>query len=88
MKKLEAGAGDETDLETVSDYLKIAMREDPKFAEELKGLAEEINIGKIQDNSSVTQNNYDQSFGNIGKAESGSTINNTQNIYQGIPPKD
>ena len=73
VKKLEAGAGDETDLETVSDYLKIAMREDPTFAEALKGLAQEINIGKIQDNSSVTQNVDRQSIG-IAKVESGGQV--------------
>ncbi|ELS04509.1 hypothetical protein Xen7305DRAFT_00042430 [Xenococcus sp. PCC 7305] len=51
-KALQAAQdGSETDLEAVADYLKIAMREDPEFAEEIKVLAEEIEAEKIEDQS-------------------------------------
>jgi len=72
--KLEGNNGNENDLETVADYLKIAMREDPTFADELKQMAEFINNGKIQDNSQMIQNNSDNATGFMGKAEQGSKL--------------
>lgn len=74
IEKLEERAGTSADIETIADYLKIVMREDPQFADELKGLAQEINAGKIQDNSQMEQNNYDNSTGFQGKAENNSTL--------------
>ena len=70
-KRIAASQGSTEDLEAVSDYLKIAMREDPQFANELKLLAQEINLGKLNDNSSIEQNNYDNSTGYVTKIEGG-----------------
>lgn len=83
IEKLEGQAGTSADVETVADYLKIVMREDPQFADELKLLANEINAGKIQDDSQMTQNNYDNATGLQGKAEQGGTLTQiaTQNNY-------
>lgn len=39
----KAEQGSEVDLELLADYLKIAMREDPQFQEEVTNLANEIN---------------------------------------------
>ena len=47
------------------------MDDDPHFADELQVMAQQINAGKIQDNSSMTQNNYDSSTGYQTKIEGG-----------------
>lgn len=54
-KALEAANnGSEKDLEAVADYLKIAMQEDPDFANEVELLAEEIEAEKVDDQSLMT----------------------------------
>lgn len=55
--------GNKSQLERVKIYLENAMRSDPQFADEVQLLAQEINAGKLPDNSSMTQNNYDSSTG-------------------------
>lgn len=86
--RIEGQSGTSADVETVADYLKIVMREDPQFADELKVLANEINAGKIQDDSRMEQNNYGNSTGFQGKAEQGSTLQQagTININYVQPP--
>lgn len=49
--------GNESELKQVEIYLKDAMDSDSQFADEVRLLAQEINAGKLQDNSSMTQNN-------------------------------
>ncbi len=45
----QAEQGDEKAIEDVADYLKIAMKRDPEFAEEVQQLAQQIvNIGEVQ----------------------------------------
>ena len=61
-----AAQGSEADLERVAEYLNVVMDEDSEFAAEVRMLAREINqtltqqinAGKLQDNSSMNQNNY------------------------------
>ena len=55
--------GNKSELKRVEIYLEDAMRSDPQFADEVQLLAQEINAGKLQDNSSMTQNNFDSSTG-------------------------
>ncbi len=47
-----ADKGDETDKETVTNYLGVAMAEDDEFAQQVKSLAQEIqqviSIGQVQ----------------------------------------
>ncbi|MBE9115165.1 hypothetical protein IQ249_04555 [Lusitaniella coriacea LEGE 07157] len=88
LKAVEEGA--EAELETVADYLKIAMREDPNFAAEIQALAKEIE-GKIDDNSPIMMIIRDNAQGILtndtnygGTHHKANTINN---IY-GTPPKD
>ena len=45
------------------------MQDDPEFANQLQLLAQEINAGKLQDNSKIEQNNYDNSIGSINQLE-------------------
>lgn len=55
--------GNKSELQQVAQYLENAMREDPQFADEVQLLAQEINAGKIQDNSTMVQNNSDNAKG-------------------------
>ena len=50
--------GSEADLERLSVYLQDVMEDEPDFAAELQVMAQEINAGKLQDNSSMKQINY------------------------------
>ena len=68
---VEAGA--KAELDNVAAYLQVAMVEDPSFATEVRALAQEINAGKLVDQSSMTQNVYDQGTGIQAKAEQEST---------------
>ena len=70
---VKAKQGDPTALDTIAKNLDVVMDDEPEFAAEVKAIAHEINIGKIQDNSSMVQNINDQATGIQGKAESGGT---------------
>ena len=47
------------------------MDEDSDFSDEIRMLAQEINAGKIIDQSNMTQNNFDQAKGWQTKVEGG-----------------
>lgn len=68
--------GNESELERVKIYLEHAMHSDSQFAEQVRLLAQEINAGKLPDNSSMTQNNYGSSTGyqTTVKTERGTTF--------------
>ena len=66
----KAEAGDKTAIETVGTLLGVEML-DPTFAAEVQTIAQVINAGKIQDNSSMNQNNYDNAKGWQTKVEGG-----------------
>gem|GEM_PF-822608 len=91
-KALEAAEeGSDTELETVADYLKIAMREDPDFAAEIQELAQAIEGETQQSKSPVTQINQDNAQGILSNDTNyGGTHHkvNTINITYGTPPKD
>lgn len=55
----------------IAAYLQVAMDEDPQFANDIRLLAEEINAGKLLDQSNMVQNNYDQAKGWQTKVEGG-----------------
>jgi hypothetical protein len=63
--------GDSTAIETITKNLDVVLDEDADFAEELRVLAQTIQAGKIQDNSSMVQNNYDNAKGWQTKVEGG-----------------
>jgi hypothetical protein len=66
----KAEAGDKTAIDTVGTLLGVEML-DPTFAAEVQAIAQEINAGKLVDNSSMTQNNYDSAKGWQTKVEGG-----------------
>lgn len=55
--------GSKADLDRLAVYLQDAMEDDPQFAADVRLMAQEINLEQIQDNSQMTQNNYDNSTG-------------------------
>ncbi|MBE9098180.1 hypothetical protein [Vacuolonema iberomarrocanum] len=55
----------------IAAYLHVAMDEDSQFASDIQMLAQEINAGKLVDQSNMVQNNYDQAKGWQTKVEGG-----------------
>ena len=69
LTKLESG--DLSAIDTVTKNLDVLLDNEPEFAHELKLLAQTIQAGKIQDNSTMTQNNSDNARGWQTKVEGG-----------------
>jgi hypothetical protein len=66
----KAQTGDQPAIETVGTLLGVEML-DPDFAAEVQAIAQEIHAGRLVDNSSMTQNNYDNARGWQTKVEGG-----------------
>ncbi|MEJ6487924.1 hypothetical protein N0Y54_43060 [Nostoc punctiforme UO1] len=79
--------GNKVELDKVVDYLQYVMLEDKEFAAEVQALAQEINAGKLQDNSHMTQYNSDNARGWQTKVEDGTAYIGDIQIYQGNLPK-
>ena len=77
----KAAAGDKAAIETVDTLLGVEML-DPTFAAEVQAIAQEIHVGKLQDNSSMTQNNYDNARGWQTKVEGGTAYVGEIHIQQ------
>ncbi len=59
-------------INQVAAYLQVAIDDDPQFGSELQALAQEINAGKLQDNSNMVQNVTGDNNMNVqAKAEQG-----------------
>jgi len=82
--KLESG--DRTAIDTVTKNLDVILDDEPEFANELKLLAQTIQAGKIQDNSTMTQNNSDNARGWQTKVEGGTAYIGEIHIQQGQTP--
>jgi hypothetical protein len=65
-----AKAGEQEGIDTVATLLGVEML-DREFEGQVKAIAQEINAGKILDQSSMTQNNYDNARGWQTKVEGG-----------------
>jgi hypothetical protein len=59
LRKVEAGS--EAEVSDVATYLKSVMGKDQEFAAQVQAIAQEINAGKLSDQSSMIQNSYDSS---------------------------
>jgi hypothetical protein len=64
-------AGSEEEIPDLIVYLKAAMRNDQYFADQIQAIAQEINAGKLLDQSSMIQNNYGNAKGWQTKVEGG-----------------
>jgi hypothetical protein len=80
-------SGDRAAIETVSTVLGTELITDPAFANELKLLAQTIQAGKIQDNSSMTMNVSDNARGWQTKVEGGKAYIGEIHIQEGQSPK-
>ena len=66
-----AEAGDEVALENLSTFVGAEMLSDPAFAGELRAIAQEIQAGKLIDQSNMVQNIRDNAKGWQTKVEGG-----------------
>lgn len=66
--------GSKSDLDRLVSHLQTAMDKDPQFASDIQAFAQEINAGKLQNNSSMTMNTYDNSTGYQTKNEGGTNF--------------
>jgi hypothetical protein len=82
--KLESG--DRSAIDTVTKNLDVVLDDEPEFANEIKLLAQTIQAGKIQDNSTMTQNNSDNAKGWQTKVEGGTAYIGEITIQHGQTP--
>jgi hypothetical protein len=85
LQEVEKGSKDH--LNKVAFYLEDEMKDDTEFAAEIRAMAHEININRVQDNSSQTQNIYGGK-GYLTKMGDNNTnqFGDTHNYY-GTPPQ-
>lgn len=69
-------------INQIAAYLQVAMDDDPQFADEIRMMAQQINAGKIQDNSSMVQNISDNAKGWQTKVEGGTAYIGEIHIQQ------
>jgi hypothetical protein len=84
----QAETGSEEAFESIADYLKVAMREDPNFATEIQTLAKEIDEEVAQHGGSMTQVIRDNAKGWQTKVEGGTAYIGDIKIYQNQPSED
>jgi hypothetical protein len=79
----KAKAGEKEGIENVAAFLNSELLIDKEFAGQVQAIAQEINAGKLLDQSSMVQNNYDSATGYQIKNDGGEnyigniTINKT-----------
>ena len=74
-------------IDTVTKNLDVVLDNEPEFANELKLLAQTIQAGRIQDNSTMMQNNSDNARGWQTKVEGGTAYIGEIHIQQGKASK-
>jgi hypothetical protein len=67
----QAQNGEEDEISGVATYLRAEMNKDPDFAAQVQMIVQEINAGKIPDNSGMVQNNSGNAIGFQTKVEGG-----------------
>jgi hypothetical protein len=77
----KAETGDEKAIEVIGTFLGTELLVDPDFAKEVHAIANIINDGKIQDNSSMVQNNSGNARGWQTKVEGGTAYIGEINQY-------
>lgn len=86
---VQAEQGDKKALETIAKNLDVEMDDDEAFATEIKTLAQQIQEGKIQDNSNMTQNVTGNNNRNTqAKAEQGGKQYIAEKMYFGVQEPD
>jgi hypothetical protein len=67
----KAKAGEQEGIDNVAAFLGSELLIDKEFAGQVQAIAQEINDGKLLDQSSMTQNNYDNARGWQTKVDGG-----------------
>jgi len=80
--------GDHAALATIARNLDVVMDDNPDFAREVQAIAQDINAGKLRDQSSMTQHNYDQARGWQTKVEGGTAYIGEVHIHERPPKTD
>ena len=80
--------GSEEDIADVVTYLKAAMKNDLQFAAQVQTMAQEINAGKLIDQSNMTMNVYDQAKGWQTKVEGGTAYIGEIHQHGTVPTPD
>lgn len=78
----------EEDIADVATYLKAAMKNDQQFAAQVQAIAQEINAGKLIDQSNMTMNVYDQAKGWQTKVEGGTAYIGEIHQHGTVPTPD
>ncbi len=79
--------GNKEEIQRLAVYLQDAMEDDPQFGNEVRALAQEINAGKLQDNSSMNQYNYDNARAVQNRNEGGTNYSAAEmNFYHNPNP--
>ena len=77
--------GSKQELDRLAVYLQDVMEDDEQFASEVQAIAQQINAGKLQDNSSMTLSNRDNALGWVTKIEGGTAYIGEINIQDQSP---
>jgi hypothetical protein len=80
--------GDRAALATIARHLDVVMEENPDFAREIQTIAQEINAGKLLDQSSMTMHVSDQARGWQTKVEGGTAYIGEQHFHERFPKTD
>lgn len=83
----KAEIGDRQAIDTIAKLLDVEML-DSEFAAEIQAIAQEINAGKLLDNSSMEQNNYDNARGWQTKVEGGTAYIGDMKFYGKAPDSE
>ncbi|MEH1939377.1 MAG: hypothetical protein V7L01_04045 [Nostoc sp.] len=85
----EVEKGNQEALQEVAVYLRAVMNADDKFATDVQKIADEINIHRVEDNSSQNQYNYGgQNYQTkTGENNTNQFGNSTTNNYYDKPPQ-
>jgi hypothetical protein len=85
----KVGRGDCEAIATIAKNLDVVMDENPGFATEVQAIAQEINAGRLLDQSHMTQYNYGQATGIQTKVDGGTAhIGRELHIYEKSPKDD
>ena len=82
---LKAEQGDRAALATIARNLDVVMDENPDFAREVQAIAQEINAGKLLDQSSMTMHVSDQARGWQTKVEGGTAYVGEVHVHERSP---
>lgn len=74
--------GSKVELPKVAEYLNAFMTLEPGFAQEVRILAQQINLNKHEDKTNINQSNYDNSTGIIVNTQEASNFGNRNNPIQ------